>query len=227
MYTDSEKALHLKIRDTYVKERRAFESRLSGVQSSYGIGHMPKWDGTDDSKAGSTRRAVVDRYGKSYKPIWPKIAEFASKNNVDPIALVKNRFLKVRGPRPPEPTECMCSAALRDCLEEALSVSELNLKLSEYQEIFRQHAEERAAYISKYLWSPERVIDSVVRDLTLPFSPLYRVYLASVNGIDDVFTNFKQAAMLEYLRDRKAYSESLWASVIPKELADEAALTSS
>lgn len=225
MYTAAEIALHTRIRETYVRERRAFESRLSGAPSGYGLGHMPKWDGTDDDRPGLNRKSKSDRFGRSFKPIWPKIAEFAFKHSVDPLLLVRNRFLNTRGPRPPEPTECMCQKALELCLADRVSPEELNSKLCLYQDIFQKEVEGKVNYVDKYGWTPQRVIDSVVRDLTLPFSSLYRYYLATVNGIGDVAEKHRSAAVLEYLRDMRSYSDSLWSQVIPADISSEAALS--
>ena len=225
MANDAEEVLCAKIRDTYVRERRKFESRISGVQSNYGVGHMPKWDGTDDDIPGLNKRSRSDKYGRNYKPIWPKIMAFAADNGVDPLVLIRNRFLHTKGPRPPEPTDCMCKSALALCVEDRISSEELNDKLYWFQDVFEKEVESRVAYIKKYGWTAQKVVDSVVRDLTVPFNSLYRYYLASVNGIDDVASMHRQSALLEYMRYFRTYSESMWSGVIPAELTQEATLT--
>ena len=221
MLPSPDSRLYAQIRETYVRERRVFESRVRGVKSSYGLKPIPKWDGTEDNLGRAVR---ADKYGRNYKPIWPKIASFASKHDVDPLVLIKNRFLNARGPRPPEPTDCMCQLALDLCKQDQISVDDLNKKLYQFQDIFQKEAEGRAHYIDKYGWTPEKVIDSVARDLTLPFSDLYRYYLASVNGIVDLAEKHRPDAILEYARFIRGYSESLWSSIIPSELANEAAI---
>jgi len=225
MQRDAETELHQRIRQTYVTERRKFESRLSGRPSSYGLSPIPKWDGTDDVRPGSTRRPVQDKYGKSYKPIWPKIAQFAVKSGVDPIELIKTRFTNTRGPRAPEPTDCMSSAALDLCRKEDVPVDALNQQLYQYFKNLEVEAENRSVYISRYGWTPEKVIDSIVRDLTLPFSALFRHHLALVNGIDDVAQVTRSPAVIEYLRQKRSYDNSLWKEIIPKDIVDEAALS--
>lgn len=222
MLPSPDSRLHDQIRETYVRERRAFESRVSGVKSSYGLKPIPKWDGTEDS---SGRAIRSDKYGRNYKPIWPKIAAFAVKNGVDPLTLIKNRFLNTRGPTAPEPTDCMSQTALELCKHDQVSVDDLNKRLYQFQDIFQNEAEGRAHYIDKYGWTPEKVIDSVARDLTLPFNDLYRYYLASVNGIVDLAEKHRPNAVLEYARFIRGYSESLWSEIIPQELASEAAIT--
>lgn len=224
MWSDTEKQLHQRVRQTYVSERRKFESRLTGVPSSYGLSPMPKWDGTDDVRPGSTRRGVQDRYGKSYKPIWPKIAEFALKAGVDPLELIRTRFAATRGPRAPEPTDCMSKAALDLCVSSATPVDELNQQLYEYFKNLEIEAENRSVYISRHGWTPEKVVSSIVRDLTLPFSPLFRHHLAVVNGLDDMVQVTRSPALIEYLRQKKSYDKSLWKEIIPKDLVDEAEL---
>jgi len=224
MRSDAENQLHQRVRQTYVSERRKFELRLTGRPSSYGISPMPKWDGTDDVRPGSTRRGVQDRYGKNYKPIWPKIADFALKAGVDPIELIRTRFSTTRGPRPPEPTDCMSKSALDLCINDAVPVDELNQQLYEYFKSLEIEAENRSVYISRHGWTPEKVVISIVRDLTLPFSPLFRHHLAVVNGIDDMVQMTRSPALIEYLRQKKSYDKSLWKEIIPKDLVDEAEL---
>jgi hypothetical protein len=225
MDNDAEEVMCARIRDTYVRERRRFESRISGVQSNYGVGHMPKWDGTDDDIPGLNRRSNSDKYGRNYKPIWPKILAFAVSNDVDPLVLIRNRFLHTKGPRPPEPTDCMCKSALALCAEDRISAKELNDRLYWFQEVFEKEVESRVHYISKYGWTAQRVVDSVVRDLTLPFNSLYRYYLASAHGVSDVASRHRQSALLEYMRYFRTYSESMWSGLIPAELTQEATLT--
>ncbi len=226
METESSRELHRKIREVYITERRKFESRVSGMPSTYGSRHMPKWDGTEDFTPGSARRAISDRYGRTFKPIWPKIAEFAFKNNVDPFVLIQTRFMKQKGPRPPEPTDCMCKLALELCSTELSSVDELNHKLYLFQDVFKMEVENRSRYIQKYGWTTERVIHSVIGDLTLPFNNLYRHYLSSMSGLENLASVFKPGAVLEYLRERQGYVNSSWKQVISQEIVDEANLAS-
>lgn len=225
MEQDAAKQLHTKIREVYVRERRKFETRVSGVKSNYGANHMPKWDGTDDFRPGTARRAFSDRYGRSFKPVWPKIADFAFKNNVDPLLLIQTRFLKHKGPRPPEPTDCMSRLALELCVSETSSVDDLNHKLYQFQDVFEREVETRAKYIEKHGWTPVQVLDSVIRDLTLPFNCLYRYYLAKSNGLSELESMFKPGAILEYMRERQGYSSSFWAQVVPVEIVEEATLS--
>lgn len=216
--------LHSRIRETYVNERRKFESRLTGRTSDYGFKHMPKWDGTEDARPGTNRKTVTDRYGKNYKPVWPSIAAFALKHNVDPLLLIKTRFLNTKGPRPPEPTDCMCQKALELCVFESVSVDDLNKKLYEFQDIFQKEVESKSKYMEKFGWSASDLFQSVLLDLTLPFSCLYRYCLSVVNGFGDLAECNKTEAILEYLRDSKAYDESVWSELIPKQFSDEAKL---
>jgi hypothetical protein len=91
--------------------------------------------------------------------------------------------------------------------------------------VFEKEVETRVHYIAKYGWTAKQVVDSVVKDLTLPFNSLYRYYLASAHGISDVASRHRQSALLEYMRYFRTYSESLWAELIPAELTQEATLT--
>jgi hypothetical protein len=216
MPTDNE-ALHERIREAYVQERRIFEYRVSGAISTYGNKHIPKWDGTD--------HAVRDRYGRNYKPVWPKIAQFAFKAGVDPIELIKSRFRETRGPRPPEPTDCMCKAALELCLLSDISVDETNRNLYQMIEVFQTEVENRSVYIERYGWSAFQVVESVVKDLTLNLNPLYRYYLARVNGLDLLADQHRDAAIVEYMRHPKAYDCSDWVKVIPSEIVNQAKLS--
>jgi len=219
MLPTPENILHAQIRHTYVTSRRFFEARVSGVPSNYGHKHLPKWDGTEDASA------KRDRYGRNYSPVWPKLAVFAAKHNVDPMALIKNRFRHTRGPRPPEPPDCMCEDALSLCKDDIVSSDELNDSLTYFQDIFKKEVDERVRYIDKYGWTPEKVISSIIEDLTLQFSDLYRFYLASVNGFADVASKYRSNAVLEYARFSHGYAGSLWAGIIPEDVIQEAVMS--
>ena len=219
MFPTSENILHAQIRETYVTSRRFFEARVSGVSSAYGRNPLPKWDGTEEPSS------KQDRYGRNYKPVWPKIAVFAAKHNVDPLVLIRNRFLHTRGPRPPEPTDCMSKDALSFCKDDIVSSDELNDSLTYFQDIFRKEVDQRVRYIDKYGWTPEKVIGSIIQDLTLQFSDLYRFYLASVNGFADVASKYRANAVLEYARFSHGYAGSLWANIIPEDVIQEAVIS--
>lgn len=222
MSTDLDVKLHALIRDTYVRERRNFEYRLSGVPSGYGSSHMPKWDGTGEFRAGASKRSAQDKYGRVYTPIWPRIADYAVKNGVDPFELIRARFKDTRGPTPPEPTDCMSIRALEACLREAVPVEELNKQLSDMYMLFMTELENRSIYMIKYTgWTPDLVAHSVITDLTIPFNPLYRYYLATLYGLTDKTVFYREAAVMEYVSNRKSLDKSSWVSILPKELMNE------
>lgn len=216
MTTDKQE-LHERIRQAYVTERRLFEYRVSGVISTYGNKPIPKWDGTDSG--------VRDRYGRDYKPVWPKIAQFAFKAGVDPIELIKARFRGARGPRPPEPTDCMCKTALELCLVSDTPVDEVNRSLYQMVEAYQTEVENRSVYIERYGWTAFQVVESVIRDLTLNLNPIYRYYLAKVNGLDRLANQHMNDAIVEYLRHSKAYDNSDWAKLLQPEIVNQARLT--
>jgi hypothetical protein len=213
----SDDILHESIRQAYVQERRMFEYRISGTVSTYGDKLIPKWDGTDSG--------VRDRYGRNYKPIWPRIAQFAFKAGVDPIELIRTRFRSARGPRPPEPTDCMSVAALELCRLDDTSVDDVNKSLYQMLEVFQTEVENRSVYIARYGWSAFQVIESVVKDLTLNFNPIYRFYLAKVNGLDHLASQHLNDAVVEYLRHSKAYDNSDWVKVLSPEIVNQARLS--
>jgi hypothetical protein len=222
MQTDLDTELHALIRNTYIKERRNFEFRISGVPSSYGYKHMPKWDGTEEFRPGASSRSSQDRYGKTYKPIWPRIATYAVRNGVDPLELIRNRFRDTHGPVPPEPTDCMSVKALEACNKNSVDVETLNVQLEEMAKLYLLELENRSRYILKYPdWTPEKVIHSVVTDLTIPFNPLFRFYLAHINELNQSSQDYRNTALLEYIRSKKAFDKSNWTTILPVDFKEE------
>ncbi len=72
---------------------------------AYDYGEFPivRWDGGSD------------RSGRTFKPVWPKLAEFMLANDIDPFAYVRNAFAAYRGkPSPPTPPQLQTPALLDD-----------------------------------------------------------------------------------------------------------------
>lgn len=214
-----ENSIAAAVRETYIQERRKFESRLTGVESEYGKGHIQKWDGT--ASKGFYGKIKPDKYGREFKPVWPKIAEFAFKNKVDPLFLIRSVFSNTRGVRPPEPGDMISRAALKLCQSD-VSAEFLNQYLAKLEDVFINEVNTRNFFVVKKGWTGERLLRSILSDMTLPMTPLYRHCLASRLGFSDIKDHFLKDACLQYIRNREAYDGSFWKNILTSQLMDAA-----
>lgn len=69
----------------------------------YGEFPITRWDGGSD------------RAGRTYKPVWPKLADFVLLHDIDPFVYVRNSFASYRGkPHPPTPPQLQTPSLLDD-----------------------------------------------------------------------------------------------------------------
>ncbi|HEV8001605.1 MAG TPA: hypothetical protein VGP63_17090 [Planctomycetaceae bacterium] len=88
--------LALKIREIFIAEVRDYHAKRSGLPSCYTP--PTRWDGGTDAA------------GRRHAAIWPQIAIFMLKNDVEPVAFIRAQF----GPthRLPTPGTLLTAAAL-------------------------------------------------------------------------------------------------------------------
>lgn len=83
----------------------------TGNPSSYGSKVIPHYDGTSTGRP-RPGEAIVHRSGRDYKPVWPKIANSAIKNDLSVIELIRSQFESaVDGP--PSANSCHGQRAVR------------------------------------------------------------------------------------------------------------------
>lgn len=194
-------------RDAYIAERSNWESRINGRQKTYRP--SAKWDGG------------VDSNGYECQPVWPKIAAFMLKHQLDPRKCIWLRFHKKRNHNHPVMPN---QIALGKYLEEYQDLSsfddeelETNFQSEQALCASRIAASEDAYDDKEMLWK------SVILDESLPLSPLFRYCLALSEGFSRDARRYYKAALLQYLQSMDQYDE-VWGKWIPESLKGDARL---
>lgn len=172
----------------------------------YGKQPMATWDGG------------VDAWGRTHRPIWPRLARFMMAHEVDPATYIYAQFSYA--PRMPLPNQLMNDDALQR---------------------YRQFKEHRVETL-RQLWERSLVaVQCEVRPLveighwpyhqalryalantrTVSAPAIFRVCLAASEGLTDVVEFFYPAAMADYVFQQTDY-DTAWGERIPASLQVEA-----
>tara|TARA_B100000700_G_C14896858_1_gene785434 strand:- start:405 stop:1091 length:687 start_codon:yes stop_codon:yes gene_type:complete len=204
------------IRDIWIRERKRHEEQKTGKPSRYARGgHLPRYDGGEDGM------------GRTHKPFWPKAAKYVVKHSLNPrrwikFALETFQAKGYRDRRRFATPNVLVSDALRTDYElyvqelpERLRV-ELDSQSSTAMLRFRSRARSRL-----YGPSEEDALRSVLLDLSLPLSALFR-YSAAVSGdLHDVAARFFEPALMQYFFEQELYDDA-WSGHIPDSLRQAA-----
>ena len=201
----------VRVRSAYLANRSRHLQKYTKQAGS--IRSCPRWDGGEDPSS-----------GKEFKPVWPKIIAAAGRENVDPVRLISAVFLYAVGPRPPEPLEC--------CTEKALAYLKQTLKEGgdqirgslasnrevEYQVVAFSLPVGGASSQEELNLACRKAVGSVSAAL----SPIYRVCRAAQLSDKQLFSQYFQTALRQYVADQPVYDD-VWGDFIPQELKDAAA----
>lgn len=203
-------------RETYIHERRMFESARSGMPSHYGDRGLGRWDGTAE------KGARPDKYGRNFKPVWPEIVRFAVTNGADVSGLIRARFAFNTSRTPPEPPECKTPLALRFYEQrESDQTEKVRLRLESERMVTKVELTFRSRYVKNFGWTLDRVVRSIVDDDTLDLSPLFRVILAVEHGYPDLVESYFHLAVQQYHSIRRHLDGGPWAALVPQPVRDE------
>ncbi len=156
-------------RETYIFERQAFEKRRTGLTSHYQP--SAQWDGPTAGKP--------DKFGRNCKRVWPSLAEFALRNGVQVDEMIRARFATWTGRQAPNPPDCKTDQAILAVeLRSAHLGASVQAALNTERTVAKTEMFFRSGYVEKYGWKAEDVVESLVVDLTIGLSPLFRVILA-------------------------------------------------
>lgn len=174
-----------KIRRYYIAVYRNFHP-----DSSYGEFPIPKWDGG------------YDKYGKCYKPVWPKILNFLKEKNCsDYIGFFIANFREKKKVYPSQLYN-----------NNAWKIYE-RFRRSMEHEIKNQYKAELETFKSanKYwanLSNDESVIERLaISDSTISLSPLFRYILAKSYGFKDLEKRYEHAALSQYITAKDLYDK--------------------
>jgi hypothetical protein len=183
----------------WLKQRR-------GVRSDYGDSRLTRYDGGTDAQ------------GRTYRPVWDRLAEFAAGAGIDLADYLADAF-DSSGPHAPTPWQ-LCSehvlAAYRGRLDRdgpsdtdyaiAAQYAELRGRVAALGEHCRVRGLDQ-------LWA----VEVTLRDLTNQLTPLFRYCVACDAGLDDVAEAAFDAALAE-CRRLSPRSLATWGPHMPARL---------
>lgn len=205
------------IRTVWIRERKRYEEQLTGKSSRYAQGdYLPQYDGGEDGA------------GRTHTTFWPKAARYFVMHNLNPrrwvrFALETFQAQGRRDRRRFATPHALVSESLRKRyseytqeLPERFRV-ELDSQSSTAMLRFRQRARSKSLG-----YTEDQALRSVLLDLSLPLSALFRYSAAETGGLPDVAERFFEPALMQYFFERDLY-DSAWAGYIPDSLRQAAA----
>jgi len=196
-------------REIYIKERQNYELTVRGRASRYSPG--PKWDGG------------VTRDGVNATPVWPKIAKFMLKHNLDPQQCIQYRFMTgSRGVyRPVLPNQIALPKYLEDYLGMTEDVRSGLRHAFDFEKAFCR----KRLTVMHHLRSDTRGMDDILDEVLLndgyPLSPLFRYSLARETRRKAASRRYRREALVQYLRFPDDYDE-IWGDSIPDTFRESA-----
>ena len=213
---DSLQNLAYLIRTIWIRERRRYEEQLIGKPSRYAhADHLPRYDGGEDGA------------GRTHKPFWPKAARYSVTYSLNPrrwvrFALETFQAQGRRDRRRFATPHTLISKSLRQKYESYIQElperfrTELDSQSSTAMLRFRHRARSTSLGYTK-----DQALRSVLLDLSLPLSALFRYSAAEEGGLPDVASRFFEPALMQYFFERALY-DAAWAGYIPDSLQQAA-----
>jgi hypothetical protein len=196
-------------RNAYIAERTAFEISknrlLADRKPPYKYSPPIRFDGGEDSD------------GKTFSPVWPKIAQFMVRHGLDPRTCIRKRFEKSMGYNPPWPNQIAVASYLDlyRGISEVLTEEEVALGFRLDKEYCRIAATDgrydRKDKSSEWKWK------AILLDFTLSISPLMRYCLAKELKLESVAAQLEMRAVSQYVKAPNAYNK-VWGKAITDEL---------
>lgn len=186
---------------------------MSPASADYGSTRIPRWDGGTD-----------DADGRTYQPVWPKVARFILDHGLDPAAYIHVQFMHRRGLRPPAPTTLYSAAALaRYEAQRELEVPNILVDWDrQKRSLDMRVAELRRNYPQAEDW--RRITTALHDQQQVTASSLFRYCAAVRCGLQAVAAYYFKAALAQYVVQARQYDAAI-GDAIPSELRQEAAAT--
>lgn len=195
--------LAAQIRIAYILAYRAhFQARV-GVPSNFGSKPMPRWDGG------------VASDGRTYKPIWYRIAREALVRQIAPDDLIRGAFRDWDRKEPPWPTNLLSEATLAWAQQNpGITIEDTQRALGVQKDIWDLQI---FLYRDEYRCDFATAARAVLRNRRLELSSIFR-YCMAVEGQDGVTAaEFEGGAVVQYIYNRRAYDQG-WGELIPPRL---------
>lgn len=200
------------VRDMYIMERRAWTEARTGITDEYMPG--PFWDG-----------GKKQRDGTMTKPVWPGIALFLIENDIGNYATFVHAQFAARNRKghPPTPLQLKGNVAIQNWKKYAHGPEE-HIKM--IQRAFERQKQVARANIARETQntpnlSRVEIQEYVLLSETLELTALFRYCLAISEKLVDVARRYHQAALVQYVLDRRSYDQ-IWQDWIPAGLAKAA-----
>lgn len=205
------------IRTIWIKERRRREEQLTGKPSRYALNDsLPRFDGGEDSA------------GRTHQNFWPRAASYCVAHGLNPqrwarfaLSSFQATHSKSDRRRFADPF-VLVSDTVREGYDDYSKElperfrAELDSQSTTAMLRFRQRAR-----CKELGYTRDESLTSVLLDLSLPLSALFRYSAAQDGGLPDVATHFFDAALSQYFFEKELYDD-VWAEYVPTEMKQAA-----
>lgn len=207
------KDLAFRVREAYCREREVFEMKISPKPRGWRYHPGISWDGG------------VDRHGRKKSAIWPTLADRLQGAGIKDIEeYVRWVFAQSPLSTPPYPPALASAKYLKQFVETgAATYAREDIKRAlEFQ---HRHFEQAVLIqqLAPYAlgWSREAVYQSVLLDVSLPLSALFRYAVAKKLNLTRVMDVFREAARSQFQKYPDLYRE-IWSDLLSSQKQDVA-----
>lgn len=187
-----------RIRRLYCEKRRHWARLHQGKDEPVGEAPVPAWDGGTDA------------WGRTYRPVWPRLAELLEREQLDPDAFLAAQFVDRR--QPPTPAQCAGPEALvryRQYRTEAdAGAADPALLLAAQARLLSYRLVLGQARLADG-WTAVQLLASILADSSLELSALFRYGIARREGLLDLARRLLPLARQQY-RTRRADYDRHW-----------------
>jgi len=206
--------LALEARRIYCMFMRDYLLKTKGVVSNYGSRVIPNYDGTSVLRP-RPGEAILHKYGKDYKPVWPLIAKCSIDNKVTLLELIRTQFDTSMG-GPPAASACYTERAvsITNSSREAERQETHNLIMS-----YRKVVEVNLVNSMHLIKNERSFLDVIVSSDVSCFFKVNSIMF--MNESADIPPNMISTAIKDYLMRVDVY-ETVIPDIIHKSFADKA-----
>lgn len=206
--------LALEARRIYCMFMRDYLLKTKGVVSNYGSRVIPNYDGTSVLRP-RPGEAILHKYGKDYKPVWPLIAKCSIDNKVTLLELIRTQFDTSMG-GPPAASSCYTERAvsITNSSREAERQETHNLIMS-----YRKVVEVNLVNSMHLIKNERSFLDVIVSSDVSCFFKVNSIMF--MNESADVPPNMISTAIKDYLMRVDVY-ETVIPDIIHKSFVDKA-----
>lgn len=194
------------VRREYIKARRRFEVSRTELPSYW--------------KPTARMDGAADRLGRTKPAVWPELAEFFVRHNINVQDYLFTAFL-CAGFSPPTPWDLMKQSFLNHYRKKVkASAKDTEITFNFMRTFCKTQILSHPSYDPTS--TDKSVTAAVLLDADLPLSALFRYCLARSEQLEGVAELYKAQAAVEYMRTPDDYDQVWGPDWIPADFADEA-----